>query len=75
MTPLDESADFMRQAFELASKGVGQTSPNPAVGALLVNEGRVVGRGFHTYANRKHAEIVALEEAGADAKGLRRSSR
>ena len=59
----------MRQAFELAWKGVGQTSPNPAVGALLVNEGRVVGRGFHTYANRKHAEVVALEEAGADAKG------
>jgi diaminohydroxyphosphoribosylaminopyrimidine deaminase/5-amino-6-(5-phosphoribosylamino)uracil reductase len=68
MTPGDDSGAFMRQAFELAWKGAGKTSPNPAVGCVLVKDGRVIGRGFHVYANRKHAEIVALEEAGADAK-------
>jgi diaminohydroxyphosphoribosylaminopyrimidine deaminase/5-amino-6-(5-phosphoribosylamino)uracil reductase len=69
MTSADESADYMRQALELARTAVGQTSPNPAVGCVLVKDGRIVGRGFHVYADRKHAEIVALEEAGADAKG------
>ena len=46
-----------------------QASPNPAVGAVLVRDGEVVGRGFHTYAQVKHAEILALEEAGERARG------
>jgi diaminohydroxyphosphoribosylaminopyrimidine deaminase / 5-amino-6-(5-phosphoribosylamino)uracil reductase len=59
----------MRQALDLARQGVGRTSPNPAVGALLERDGVVVGQGFHTYAGQRHAEIVALEEAGEAAHG------
>ena len=43
--------------------------PNPAVGAVLVRDGRVVGRGFHTWAGVKHAEVLALEEARENARG------
>jgi len=57
----------MREALALAQSGVGLTAPNPAVGAVLVKEGRVIGRGTHIYDNKKHAEIVALEDAGAEA--------
>ena len=60
---------FLREAFELACRGKGQTSPNPMVGAVLVRDGEVVGRGFHTYSGRKHAEIHALEEAAERARG------
>jgi len=60
---------YLREAFELARLGRGQTSPNPVVGAVLVREGQVVGRGFHTYAGVKHAEIIALEQAGEHARG------
>jgi diaminohydroxyphosphoribosylaminopyrimidine deaminase / 5-amino-6-(5-phosphoribosylamino)uracil reductase len=59
----------MDQALELARRGVGRVSPNPAVGAVLVRDGEIVGRGFHTYTNLKHAEIVALDEAGERARG------
>ena len=55
---------FLREALDLARRGRGQTSPNPMVGAVLVREGEVVGRGFHTYGGMKHAEVHALEEAG-----------
>ncbi len=61
--------DYMRQALDLARQGVGRTSPNPAVGAVVVRDGVVAGRGFHTYAGRKHAEILALEQAGEAARG------
>jgi len=60
---------YMRQALELARQGLGRTSPNPAVGAVLVRDGEVVGRGFHTWAGVKHAEVLALEEAGERARG------
>src|SRR5882757_6005292 len=60
---------YMEQALELARQGRGQTSPNPAVGALLVRDGIVVGRGFHTWSGMDHAEIVALREAGDAARG------
>jgi diaminohydroxyphosphoribosylaminopyrimidine deaminase/5-amino-6-(5-phosphoribosylamino)uracil reductase len=60
---------FMREAFELARKGRAQASPNPMVGALVVRDGEVVGRGFHTYEGVRHAEIVALEAAGERARG------
>ena len=59
----------MDEALELARRGVGRTSPNPAVGAVLVRGSDIVGRGFHTYAHRKHAEILALDEAGDRARG------
>lgn len=59
----------MDEALELARRGVGRTSPNPAVGAVVVRDSEIVGRGFHTYAQVKHAEILALEEAGDRARG------
>ncbi|MGA2436114.1 MAG: bifunctional diaminohydroxyphosphoribosylaminopyrimidine deaminase/5-amino-6-(5-phosphoribosylamino)uracil reductase RibD [Bryobacteraceae bacterium] len=61
--------DYMAQALELARQGLGRTSPNPAVGAVLVRDGRVAGSGFHTYAGKKHAETLAVEQAGAEARG------
>jgi len=60
---------FMDEALALARTGAGRTSPNPAVGAVVVRNGEIVGRGFHTWAGVKHAEIVALEEAGERARG------
>jgi diaminohydroxyphosphoribosylaminopyrimidine deaminase/5-amino-6-(5-phosphoribosylamino)uracil reductase len=60
---------FLCEALDLARRGRGQTSPNPMVGAVLVRESEVVGRGFHTYGGVKHAEVHALEEAGARARG------
>ena len=57
------------EALELARQSVGRSSPNPAVGAVLVRGGEVVGRGVHTWAGAKHAEILALEQAGARARG------
>ena len=59
----------MELALELARQGVGRTSPNPAVGAVLVRGGEIVGRGFHTWSGLKHAEIEALAEAGERARG------
>jgi len=63
------TADPMHLALELAAACVGQTSPNPAVGAVIVRGSEVVGRGAHTYLGIKHAEILALEEAGEKARG------
>jgi diaminohydroxyphosphoribosylaminopyrimidine deaminase/5-amino-6-(5-phosphoribosylamino)uracil reductase len=57
---------YMREALTLAQAGVGLVSPNPAVGALLVKDGKVVGRGTHIYDGRKHAEVLAMEDAGAE---------
>ena len=60
---------FMEEALELAARGAGCASPNPAVGAVVVRNDEVVGRGFHTWAGVKHAEVLALEEAGDKALG------
>ena len=60
---------FMEEALELAARGVGRTSPNPAVGAVVVRDGEIVGRGFYTWAGVKHAEVLALEEAGDKSRG------
>ena len=59
----------MREALALARRGTALTSPNPMVGAVIVRDGEVVGRGFHTWEGVKHAEILALEEAGERARG------
>jgi len=61
--------EFMRLALRLARRGAGRTSPNPAVGAVLVKRGKVVGAGFHRAAGMPHAEVEALREAGAAARG------
>ena len=60
---------LMALALDLAVRGRGSTSPNPMVGAVLWNGGRIVGRGHHVRAGAAHAEVVALEEAGAGARG------
>ncbi len=60
----------MRRALELARAGVGLVSPNPAVGAVVVDaSGREVGAGTHTYEGVKHAEVLALEQAGNASRG------
>ncbi len=67
------SADFdalmMQRCLELARQALGQTAPNPLVGSVIVQEGQVVGEGFHPGAGRPHAEVFALRAAGAQAKG------
>lgn len=59
---------FLRLACGLARKSAGRTSPNPMVGAVLVRRGQIVGAGYHRVAGSEHAEIVALNQAGAKAK-------
>jgi diaminohydroxyphosphoribosylaminopyrimidine deaminase/5-amino-6-(5-phosphoribosylamino)uracil reductase len=61
---------FLRRALQLAQKSFGLASPNPNVGALLADDaGNVVGEGFHTYDGVKHAEVIAIENAGSKARG------
>jgi len=60
---------YMSLAIKLALKAKGRTSPNPMVGALVVKNGRIIGRGYHEKAGLPHAEVAALEEAGKSAKG------
>lgn len=60
---------FMRLALALGRRGLGCTWPNPAVGAVLVNGGRIVGRGWTQPGGRPHAEVVALAQAGDAARG------
>ncbi len=60
---------FMQMALDLASMARGRTSPNPMVGAVVVKRGNVIGRGYHHHAGSPHAEVHALNEAGADARG------
>ncbi|HWO42528.1 MAG TPA: bifunctional diaminohydroxyphosphoribosylaminopyrimidine deaminase/5-amino-6-(5-phosphoribosylamino)uracil reductase RibD [Candidatus Eisenbacteria bacterium] len=60
---------YMGMACRLALRAVGRTSPNPMVGAVLVRHGQIVGRGFHRFAGADHAEIVAIKQAGARARG------
>jgi diaminohydroxyphosphoribosylaminopyrimidine deaminase/5-amino-6-(5-phosphoribosylamino)uracil reductase len=67
VTPAD--ARYMAEALRLARRGLGRTSPNPAVGAVVVRRGTIVGRGFHRQAGGPHAEVFALREAGRRARG------
>lgn len=59
----------MDRALGLAERGTALASPNPLVGAVLVRDGKVVGEAFHTYEGRKHAEVLAIEQAGEAARG------
>ena len=65
----DRDEDFMGAALSLARRGLGNTYPNPAVGCILVKDGHVLARGWTQPGGRPHAEAVALEAAGAAAKG------
>src|SRR6059036_578146 len=61
---------MMRRALELAALGIGQVSPGPLVGTVIVDaRGEVVGEGFYLYDQKKHAETLALEQAGERARG------
>ncbi|HVA29383.1 MAG TPA: bifunctional diaminohydroxyphosphoribosylaminopyrimidine deaminase/5-amino-6-(5-phosphoribosylamino)uracil reductase RibD [Candidatus Baltobacteraceae bacterium] len=59
---------FMERAYELAARGVGSVAPNPAVGAVIVRDGKILGEGFHHRAGEPHGEANALAQAG-DARG------
>ena len=61
----DEDTRWMGQAVREAARGVGYTSPNPPVGAVIVSGGSVVGRGYHRAAGSPHAEVEAIRDAGA----------
>lgn len=68
--PPSPDTHYMRLALALAERGRGRTSPNPMVGAVIVDpEGVVVGRGFHEFAGGPHAEVHALRQAGSRARG------
>src|SRR3954454_4001364 len=60
---------FMAEALAEAAKGAGKTSPNPAVGAIVVRDGKIVGRGHHLWERVNHAEIEALRQAGEQSRG------
>ncbi|HSR07461.1 MAG TPA: hypothetical protein VLM42_09940, partial [Bryobacteraceae bacterium] len=59
----------LEEALDLAAQGLGRVSPNPAVGAVIVRDNAIVGRGCHTWSGIKHAEVIAIEEAGERARG------
>lgn len=65
MSELDKK--FMKEALRLAKKGLGRTSPNPAVGAVIVRKGRVIASGYHKKAGDNHAEVEALSMIGGKA--------
>jgi len=69
MLDTEIDVNFLRRALELARQGVGLASPNPYVGAVIVNHGTIVGEGFHTYAGIRHAEIIAIDQAAEKAEG------
>src|SRR5881394_2011796 len=67
MSETDQS--MMARALELAARGIGQVSPGPLVGTVIVSSGEIVGEGYYLYDETKHAETVALEQAGERARG------
>jgi diaminohydroxyphosphoribosylaminopyrimidine deaminase/5-amino-6-(5-phosphoribosylamino)uracil reductase len=64
-----EDEVFMEKALILARRGLGKTSPNPMVGALVVKEGKILGKGYHRRHGGAHAEVIALRNAKGDVKG------
>ena len=68
-TSKEHDLHFLDLALALAAKGEGRVRPNPLVGAVVVKNGIVIGQGFHRYEGVKHAEVLALEQAGSLAIG------
>jgi diaminohydroxyphosphoribosylaminopyrimidine deaminase/5-amino-6-(5-phosphoribosylamino)uracil reductase len=68
-SPIADHGYWMNEAIELAHDGMALAHPNPRVGAVVVRDGLKVGEGFHAYDRRDHAEIVALAQAGENARG------
>src|SRR5271167_2179383 len=70
MADRDTDELLLGRALDLAREGIGLTSPNPCVGAIIVDaKGTIVGSGSHTYDGVKHAEILAIEQSGEKARG------
>lgn len=69
MTVRTHDLHYMTLALRLAAKGLGRTSPNPMVGAIVVSKGRIVGQAYHHAAGQSHAEVQALRQAGSLARG------
>ncbi len=69
MTASSRDREFMALALRLAAKGRGHTSPNPMVGAVIVNRGKIVGQGSHRKVGGPHAEVLAVSQAGSRANG------
>ena len=65
----NEATEYMTRALALAERGAGLAPPNPLVGAVLVNDGRIVGEGWHEGPGTPHAEMAAMAVAGEDARG------
>ena len=65
----DKDTKYMKEALRLARKGLGYTSPNPMVGAVVVKNDTVITRSYHMKAGTPHAEAIALKQAGERAKG------
>ena len=61
--------EYMRMAIELAKEGEGKVNPNPLVGAIVVKDNRIIGRGYHKFFGGSHAEVYALDESGKEAEG------
>ena len=66
---ISDDTRFMALALQLGQRGLGQVWPNPAVGAVIVAQGRIVGRGWTQPGGRPHAETMALAQAGDLARG------
>ena len=64
-----DDAKWMEIALRLADRNIGNVCPNPAVGCLIVNDNRIVGRGWTQAGGRPHAEVMALEQAGEKSVG------
>lgn len=64
-----EDMIFMKQALMLAKKGLGWTNPHPMVGAVIVKNGKVIGKGYHARFGRDHAEMDAIKNVKSDVKG------
>lgn len=60
---------YIKKALTLAAKGIGRTSPNPAVGAVIVKNNRIIAADYHKKAGEPHAEALALAKAGINARG------
>lgn len=64
-----QDRQHMQHALSLAKKALGKTFPNPAVGCVIVKQGKVIGEGYHPKAGEPHAEVFALRAAGQQAAG------
>ncbi|MCH2038190.1 MAG: bifunctional diaminohydroxyphosphoribosylaminopyrimidine deaminase/5-amino-6-(5-phosphoribosylamino)uracil reductase RibD, partial [Rickettsiales bacterium] len=64
-----EHQHYMKIAIRLSYEGLGLTAPNPSVGCVIIKDGRILATGVTQKSGRPHAEVVALEDAGDEARG------